>query len=107
MDKKQLTVKDFIVMPEFQANIANCLNELIMTRKRYELEGLKFKRGPLERLKEMGALNTHRLVYLYIDVLDKTIDTNQYTVVLRSFIKGLCDEALHRTIEQLNNSENK
>ena len=44
---------------------------------------------------------------MYAKVLDKDIDTSEYTSVLRTFIKGLCNEAFHRTVEQIKAKENE
>lgn len=51
--------------------------------------------------------NPKALAALYAKILDKDISTSEYPSALRTFIKGLCDEAFHRTVEQIKTEENE
>lgn len=104
-----LKVIDVIQMPQFENNIEACINELFSTRAKIldENPGIQFKRGPIERLQEKKVFGPKALAVLYAKVLDKTIDINEYPSTLRTFIKGLCDEAFHRTVEQIKAKENE
>ena len=42
---------------------------------------------------------------LYASVLDKTINISEYPSTLRTFIKGIGDEAFHRTMIKLKQAE--
>ena len=102
-----LKVIDVIQMPQFKNNIAACIKELYLTRTKImnERPGIQFKRGPIERLQEKKVFGIKALANLYASVLDKTIDTNEYPFTLRTFIKGIGDEAFHRTVAELKQAE--
>lgn len=109
MKVADLKVIDIIQMPQFENNIEACIKELYLTRTKImnEHSGVQFKRGPIERLQEKKVFNPKALAALYAKVLDKDIDTSEYPSVLRTFIKELCDEAFHRTVEQIKAEEGK
>lgn len=105
---KDLKVIDIIQMPAFEGHVKFLMKDLHETRAKLIIEkGVKFKRGPIERLQEKGVYNPKALAALYAKVLDKDLDTSEYPSVLRTFIKGLCDEAFHRTVEQIKAKENE
>lgn len=105
---KDLKVIDIIQMPAFEGHVKFLMKDLHRTRtKLYMEKGVEFKRGPIERLQEKGVYNPKALADLYAKVLGKYIDTSEYPSVLRTFIKGLCDEAFHRTVEQIKAKENE
>ena len=107
MKVADLKVIDVIQMPQFKNNIAACIKELYLTRTKImnEHPDVQFKRGPIERLQEKKVFGLKALVSLYASVLDKTIDTNKYPSTLRTFIKGIGDEAFHRTVAELKQAE--
>lgn len=72
---------------------------------RNEYPSVQFKRGPIERLQEKKVFSSKALTSLYASVLDKTINTREYSSILRTFIKGIGDEAFHRTIVELKQAE--
>ena len=104
-----LKVIDVIQMPQFENHIKACINELFVTRMKIVSDSpyIQFKRGPIEKLQEKGVYNPKALAALYAKILDKDIDTSEYPSELRTFIKGLCDEAFHRTVEQIKAKENE
>lgn len=105
---KDLKVIDIIQMPIFEDHVKFLMEDLHKTRAKLHTEkGVEFKRGPIERLQEKGVYNPKALVALYAKVLDKDIDTSEYPLVLRTFIKRLCGEAFHRTVEQIKAKENE
>lgn len=106
---KDLKVIDIIQMPAFEGHVKFLMEDLRKTRAKLCMEkGVELKRGgPIERLQEKGVYNPKALAALYAKVLDKDIDTSEYPSVLRTFIKGLCDEAFHRTVEQIKAKENE
>lgn len=105
---KDLKVIDIIQMPAFEGHVKFLMEDLHKTRAKLCMEkGVELKRGPIERLQEKGVYNPKALAALYAKVLDKDIDTSEYPSVLRTFIKGLCDEAFHRTVEQIKAKENE
>ncbi len=97
---KDLKVIDIIQMPAFENHVELLMKDLHKTRIM-----IKFKRGPIERLQEKGVYNPKALAALYAKILDKDISTSEYPSTLRTFIKCLCDEAFHRTVEQIKISE--
>lgn len=99
---KDLKVIDIIQMPAFENHVELLMKDLHKTRIM-----IKFKRGPIERLQEKRVYNPKALVALYAKILDKDINTSEYPSALRTFIKGLCDVALHRTVEQIKVSEHE
>lgn len=105
---KDLKVIDIIQMPAFEGHVKFLMEDLHKTRTKLCMEkGVELKRGPIDRLQEKGVYNPKALAALYAKVLDKDIDTSEYPSVLRTFIKGLCDEAFHRTVEQIKAKENE
>lgn len=107
MKVADLKVIDIIQMPQFENNIEACIKELFSTRAKIldENPGIQFKRGPIERLQEKKVFGPKALAVLYAKVLDKTIDINEYPSTLRTFIKGIGDEAFHRTCIELKQAE--
>ena len=107
MKVANLKVIDVIQMPRFENNIEACINELYLTRMKImnEHPGVQFKRGPIERLQEKKVFGPKALAALYVKVVDKTIDINEYPSVLRTFIKGIGDEAFHRIYVELKQAE--
>lgn len=107
MKVADLKVIDVIQMPQFENNIEACIKELYLTRTKImnEHPGIQFKRGPIERLQEKKVFGPKALVNLYASVLDKTINTSEYPSTLRTFIKGIGDEAFHRTMIELKQAE--
>ena len=107
MKVADLKVIDIIQMPQFENNIEACIKELYLTRTKIinEHPGVQFKRGPIERLQEKKVFGPKALASLYASVLDKTINISEYPSTLRTFIKGIGDEAFHRTIVELKQAE--
>jgi hypothetical protein len=107
MKVANLKVIDVIQMPQFENNIEACINELNITRTKImnEHPGVQFKRGPIERLQEKKVFGPKALAALYAKVVDKTINTSEYPSTLRTFIKGIGDEAFHRTYVELKQAE--
>lgn len=107
MKLEDLKVIDIIQMPQFEKHIEALIKDLHLTRTKImnEHPGVKFKRGPIERLQEKRVYNPKALAALYAKVLDKDIDTTEYPSTLRTFIKGICDEAFHRTVQQIKAEE--
>lgn len=103
MKVADLKVIDVIQMPQFENNIEACIKELYLTRTKImnEHSGVQFKRGFIERLQEKKVFNPKALASLYANVLDKTINTSEYPSALRTFIKGIGDEAFYRTMIEL------
>ena len=105
---KDLKVIDIIQMPAFEGHVKFLMKDLHKTRAKLCMEkGVELKIVPIERLQEKGVYNPKALAALYAKVLDKDIDTSEYPSVLRTFIKGLCNEAFHRTVEQIKAKENE
>lgn len=105
---KDLKVIDIIQMPAFEGHVKFLMEDLRKTRAKLCMEkGVEPKRGPIERLQEKGVYNPKALAALYAKVLDEDINTSEYPSALRTFIKGLCDEAFHRTVEQIKAKENE
>lgn len=102
---KDLKVIDIIQMPAFEGHVKFLMEDLRKTREDLELKGAQFKRGPIERLQEKHVYNPKALAALYAKVLDKDIDTTEYPSALRTFIKGICDEAFHKTVQQIKAEE--
>ena len=107
MKVADLKVIDVIQMPQFENNIEACIKELYLTRTKImnEYPGVQFKRGPIERLQEKKVFGPKALASLYASILDKTINVSEYPSVLRTFIKGIGDEAFHRTMIELKQAE--
>ena len=109
MKVADLKVIDVIQMPQFENNIEACIKELYLTRTKImnEHPDVQFKRSPIERLQEKKVFGPKALASLYASVLDKTINTSEYPSTLRTFIKGIGDEAFHRTMIELKQTEEK
>lgn len=107
MKVANLKVIDVIQMPQFEKHIEALIKDLFLTRTKImnEHPGVQFKRGPIERLQEKKVFGPKALTALYAKVVNKTIDTNEYPSVLRTFIKGIGDEAFHRTYVELKQAE--
>nr|DAQ60112.1 MAG TPA: hypothetical protein [Caudoviricetes sp.] len=107
MKVADLKVIDIIQMPQFEKHIEALIKDLFLTRTKImnEHPGVQFKRGPIERLQEKKVFGPKTLAVLYAKVVDKTIDTNEYPSTLRTFIKGIGDEAFHRTLIELKQVE--
>lgn len=107
MKVADLKVIDVVQMPQFEKHIEALIKDLFLTRTEImnEHPGVQFKRGPIERLQEKKVFRPKALAALYVKVVDKTIDTNEYPSVLRTFIKGIGDEAFHRTYVELKQVE--
>ena len=107
MKVADLKVIDVVQMPQFENNIEACIKELYLTRTKImnEHPDVQFKRGPIERLQEKKVFGPKALASLYVSVLDKSINTSEYPSVLRTFIKGIGDEAFHRTMIELKQAE--
>lgn len=107
MKVADLKVIDVVQMPQFEKHIEALIKDLFLTRTKImnEHPGVQFKRGPIERLQEKKVFGPKALAALYAKVVDKTIDTDEYPSVLRAFIKGIGDEAFHRTYVELKQAE--
>ena len=107
MKVADLKVIDVIRMPQFENNIEACIKDLFLIRTKImnEHPGVQFKRGPIERLQEKKVFGSKALASLYASVLDKTISISEYPSTLRTFIKGIGDEAFHRTVIELKQDE--
>ena len=103
MKLEDLKVIDIIQMPQFEKHIEALIKDLDLTRTKImnEHPGVQFKRGPVERLQEKKVFGPKALAALYAKVVDKTINTSEYPSTLRTFIKGIGDEAFHRTYLEL------
>lgn len=107
MEPEDLKVIDIIQMPQFENHIAALIKDLYLTRTKI-MDGsphVQFKRGPIERLQEKKVFRPKALAALYAKVVDKTINTSEYPSTLRAFIKGIGDEAFHRTYLELKQVE--
>lgn len=107
MKVSELKVIDVIQMPQFEKNIKFLIEDLYLTRAKIMNENpyVQFKRGPIERLQEKKVFGPKTLAALYAKVVDKTINTSEYPFTLRTFIKGIGDEAFHRTYVELKQAE--
>lgn len=107
MKVSELKVIDVIQMPQFEKNIKFLIEDLYLTRAKIMNENpyVQFKRGPIERLQEKKVFGPKTLAALYAKVVDKTINTSEYPSTLRTFIKGIGDEAFHRTYAELKQAE--
>lgn len=107
MKVADLKVIDVIQMPQFEKHIEALIKELYNTRKELEAKYpyADFKRGPIERLQEKKVFGPKALAALYAKVVDKTLSTSEYPSILRTFIKGIGDEAFHRTYIELKQAE--
>ena len=107
MKVADLKVIDVVQMPQFEKHIEALIKDLFLTRTKImnEHPGVQFKRGPIERLQEKKVFGPKALAALYAKVVDKAIDTDENPSVLRAFIKGIGDEAFHRTYVELKQAE--
>ena len=102
-----MKVIDIVQMPQFEKHIEALIKDLHLTRTKI-MNGnpyAQFKRGPIERLQEKKVFGPKALAALYAKVVDKTINTSEYPSTLRTFIKGIGDEAFHRTYLELKQVE--
>lgn len=85
------------------------IKDLYLTRTKImnEHPGVQFKRGPVERLQEKKVFGPKALAALYAKVVYRTINTSEYPSTLRTFIKGIGDEAFHRTYVKLEQAEDE
>lgn len=109
MKLEDLKVIDLIQMPQFEKHIGALIKDLYLTRRKImdEHPGVKFKRGPIERLQEKKVFGPKALAALYAKVVDKTINTSEYPSILRTFIKEIGDEAFRRTYVELKQKREK
>ena len=107
MKLEDLKVIDIIQMPQFEKHIEALIKDLYLTCTKImnEYPGAQFKRGPIERLQGKKVFGPKALAALYAKVVDKTINTSEYSSTLRTFIKGIGDEAFHRTVQQIKAEE--
>lgn len=107
MKLEDLKVIDIIQMPQFKKHIEALIKDLDLTRTEImnEHPGVQFKRGPVERLQEKKVFEPKALAALYAKVVDKTVNASEYPSTLRTFIKGIGDEAFHRTYVELKQAE--
>ena len=107
MKLEDLKVIDIIQMPQFEKHIEALIKDLCLTRTKImnEHPDVQFKRGPIERLQEKKVFGPKALAALYAKVVDKTINASEYPSTLRTFIKGIGDEAFHRTYVELKQAE--
>lgn len=107
MKLEDLKVIDIIQMSQFKKHIEALIKDLYLTRRKI-MNGspyVQFKRGPIERLQEKKVFGPKALAALYAKIVDKTINTSEYPSTLRTFIKGIGDEAFHRTYIELKQAE--
>lgn len=109
MKVADLKVIDVVQMPQFEKHIEALIKDLFLTRTKImnEHPGVQFKRGPIERLQEKKVFGPKALAALYTKVVDRTINTSEYPSTLRTFIKGIGDEAFHRTYVELKQAEDE
>jgi hypothetical protein len=109
MKPEDLKVIDIIQMPQFKKHIWALIKDLYLTRTKImnEHPGIRFKRGPVERLQEKKVFKPKALAALYAKVVDRTINTSEYPSALRTFIKRIGDEAFYRTYVELKQAENE
>lgn len=65
------------------------------------------KEVPLKDYKRKKVFGPKALAALYAKIVDKTINTSEYPSTLRTFIKGIGDEAFHRTYIELKQAEDE
>lgn len=109
MKVADLRVIDVVQMPQFEKHIEALIKNLYLARKKImnEHPGVQFKRDPIKRLQEKKVFGPKALAALYVKVVDKTINASEYPSTLRTFIKGIGDEALHRTYVELKQAEDE
>lgn len=109
MKVADLKVIDVVQMPQFEKHIEALIKDLYLTRTKI-MDGspyVRFKRGLIERLQEKNVFGPKAFAALYAKVVDKTINTSEYPSTLRTFIKGIGDEAFHRTYVELKQAEDE
>lgn len=106
---RSLKLIDVIQSAEFEKQVRICLGELYQTRAQLskQYSQYKLKRTPLDMLEEKKMCNAKAITVLYANVLNKSLNSVEYSSTLRSFIKSIGDEALHRTVKQLKTKENE
>ena len=101
----EMTVKELLKLPLFKEKIDECIKELSISLRKIAAEKhVELKRTPLDRLEEQGLVNSDSFVAIYERILAKTeknCSSNE-----RMWIKGICDEALHRAVARLKVEEN-
>lgn len=111
MKLEDLKVIDIIQMPQFEKHIGALIKDLYLTLEITKIMNrspyVQFKRGPIERLQEKKVFEPKALAALYAKIVDKTINTSEYPSTLRTFIKGIGDEAFHRTYVELKQAEDE
>jgi len=106
---KTLKLIDVIRSAEFENQVRICLSELrqIRTQLSAHYPQYKLKKMPFDMLEEKKMCNAKAVAVLYANVLNKTLNSEEYSSTLRSFIRSIGDEALHRTVKQLKAKENE
>lgn len=109
MKLEDLKVIDIIQMPQFEKHIEALIKDLYLTHTKImnKHPGVQFKRGPIERLQEKKVFGPKALAALYAKVVDKAINTSEYPSTLRTFIKGIGDEAFYKTYVELKQAEDE
>lgn len=109
MKLEDLKVIDIIQMPQFEKHIEALIKDLYLTRTKI-MNGspyVQLKRGPIERLQEKKVFGPKALAALYAKVIGRTINTSEYPSALKTFIKGIGDEAFYRTCVELKQAEDE
>lgn len=106
---RTLKLIDVIQSAEFESQVRICLGELRQARAELSAHypQYKLKRMPIDILEEKKMCNAKAVVILYANILNKTLNSEEYSSTLRSFIRSIGDEALHRTVKQLKAKENE
>lgn len=109
MKLEDLKVIDIIQMPQFEKHIEALIKDLYLTRMMImnKRPDVQFKRGLIKRLQEKKVFEPKALAALYAKVVDKTVNTSEYPSTLRTFIKGIGDEAFHKTYVELKQAEDE
>lgn len=100
---------DVIQSAEFESQVRICLGELRQARAQLSIRypRYKLKHMPIDMLEEKKMCNAKAIAVLYTNVLNKTLNSEEYSSTLRSFIRSIGDEALYRTVKQLKAKENE
>lgn len=101
MDLEKLKIIDVVNMPMFMEQLSLCIRDLQKTRFDLRIRYGKLKRGPMDRLEEKHVFEPAKLKELYIKVIDREIDKEEYPSALRLFIKGIGDAAFYKTMQNL------
>lgn len=101
-----MEVIDVIQKPQFEKHVETCIKELLVIRAKVmdKHPGVQFE-GPIEKFLKKKVFNSKAFASLYASMLDKTMNTDEYSSTLRTFIKGVGDEAFRRTIIELKQAE--